>query len=180
MKTIDQVEDRSQTTAELVDSSPLRPLVLGRRTSTVEATLGGVIVVGELIGITDQGRTPLVIHPCQSGSAAIPARSVVDLQGAQVGKQVVLAFDQGDSNKPIVMGVIQDARSSDLQQRSGSVEVDTDGARMIVTAKQQLVLRCGHASITLTRAGKILIEGTYVSSRSSGVIRIKGGSVQVN
>ena len=31
-----------------------------------------------------------------------------------------------------------------------------------------------------TRAGKVLVRGAYVSSRSSGVQRIKGGSVQIN
>ena len=41
-------------------------------------------------------------------------------------------------------------------------------------------LRCGKASITLTRAGKVLIRGAYLLSRSSGVNRIKGGSVQIN
>ena len=42
------------------------------------------------------------------------------------------------------------------------------------------VLVRGKASITLTREGKVLIRGTYLSSRSSGVNRIKGGSVQIN
>jgi hypothetical protein len=41
-------------------------------------------------------------------------------------------------------------------------------------------LQCGKASITLTRAGKVLINGAYVSSRSSGVNRLKGGSIQLN
>jgi hypothetical protein len=49
-----------------------------------------------------------------------------------------------------------------------------------VTAGSQLVLRCGKASITLTAAGKVLIEGAYVSSRSSGALRLKGGSIQLN
>jgi len=49
-----------------------------------------------------------------------------------------------------------------------------------VSAKEQLVLRCGKASITLTKAGKIVIDGAYISCRSSGVYRIKGGSVQLN
>ena len=48
------------------------------------------------------------------------------------------------------------------------------------TAESEIVLRCGEASITLTRAGKVLIRGTYLLSRSSGVNRIKGGSVQIN
>ena len=47
-------------------------------------------------------------------------------------------------------------------------------------SKEQLVLRCGKASITLTKAGKVLIDGSHVLSRSSGVNRVKGGSVQLN
>ena len=58
--------------------------------------------------------------------------------------------------------------------------VEADGERLVVDARDQLVLRCGKASITLTKAGKVLIQGTYLSSRSSGVNRIKGGSVQLN
>jgi uncharacterized protein (DUF2345 family) len=65
-------------------------------------------------------------------------------------------------------------------EKPGQVEVDADGERLIVTAKDRLVLRCGKASITLTKEGKVLVEGTYLSSRSSGVNRIKGGSVQLN
>jgi hypothetical protein len=42
------------------------------------------------------------------------------------------------------------------------------------------VLHCGKASITLTRAGKVIIRGEYVLARSSGVNRIVGGSVQIN
>ena len=50
----------------------------------------------------------------------------------------------------------------------------------MLTAEHEIVLRCGKASLTLTRAGKVLIRGTYLLSRSSGVNRIKGGSVQIN
>ena len=60
------------------------------------------------------------------------------------------------------------------------MEVDADGQRLMITAKEQLILRCGKASITLTKAGKVLIQGTYVSNRSSGVMRVKGGSIQLN
>src|SRR5258708_5480867 len=45
---------------------------------------------------------------------------------------------------------------------------------------EAVVLECGHASITLTSAGKVLIRGAYLSSRSSGVHRIKGASVDIN
>jgi hypothetical protein len=60
------------------------------------------------------------------------------------------------------------------------VEARVDGHRVVLDAEQEIVLRCGKASITLTRAGKVLIRGAYLLSRSSGVNRIKGGSVQIN
>jgi hypothetical protein len=96
-----------------------------------------------------------------------------------VGRQVVLVFDENDPARPIIVGMIRDAPKS-AEEHIGRVEVDVDGERTIVTAKDRLVLRCGKASITLTNSGKVLIEGAYVSTRSSGVNRIKGGSVQIN
>jgi hypothetical protein len=78
------------------------------------------------------------------------------------------------------MGVLREGAGWPLEQKPGQVEVDADGERMIVSAKEELVLRCGKASITLTKAGKVLIKGSYLLSRSSGVNRIKGGSVQLN
>jgi hypothetical protein len=137
-------------------------------------------IVGVLIGFQDEGRTPLVIFAGQYGEAAIPARATQDLHGAHIGKDVVLVFEEGDPRRPIVVGLMQRAGSAQLAPSAGQVEVDADGTRMIVTAKEQLVLRCGSASITLTKAGKVIIEGAYVSSSSSGVNRVKGGSIQLN
>jgi Domain of unknown function (DUF6484) len=144
------------------------------------------ITVGELLALLPESSLALVRFAGQSGEAAIPARSCVDLQGHDIGQNVVLVFEQGDVRKPIVMGVLQGKPSasglplSGAKMSPGQLEVDADGERLIVNAKSQLVLRCGKASITLTKAGKVLIDGSYLSSRSSGVNRIKGGSVQLN
>ena len=78
------------------------------------------------------------------------------------------------------MGVLRSEGGVAFDERPGQVELLADGERLVVTAKEQLVLRCGKASITLTKAGKVLIDGEYVSSRSSGVNRLRGGSVQLN
>jgi Domain of unknown function (DUF6484) len=137
------------------------------------------VVVGELIALTNDGHTPLVHLPAQPGGTALPARSIVDLQAGHVGRDVVLSFEGGDPALPIVMGVLTCAKDL-APELSGHVEVNADGKRMIVAADEQLVLRCGKASITLTKAGKVLIEGTYVSSKSTGSNRIKGGSIQLN
>lgn len=138
------------------------------------------VVTGELVAITDEGRTPLVLFPGQHGSVAVRARTVVDLHGPHIGQSVLLMFDAGDANRPIVMGVLRQAEGWPLADPPAQVEVDADGNRMIVSAREQMVIRCGKASITLTKAGKVLIEGSYVSSRSTGVNRVKGGSIQLN
>ena len=164
----------------------LRPLIEREISQTpragVSANVNAGIIVGELIGMTNEGRTPLICYPGQPGTAALSARSTIDLHGKHIGKQVVLMFEANDPARPIIMGVLQSSEGSSLEQRPDQVEVEVeaDGERMIVSAKEQLVLRCGKASITLTKAGKVLIKGSYVLSRSSGVNRIKGGSVQLN
>lgn len=55
-----------------------------------------------------------------------------------------------------------------------------DTERRVISADREVVLQCGKASITLTRAGKVIIRGEYVLTRSAGVNRIKGASVQIN
>lgn len=138
------------------------------------------VVIGELLAIADEGRTPLVMYPGQPGTAALRSRTAIDLHGGHIGRAVVLMFERGEALLPIVIGVIRASDGWPLAEAPAQVDVDSDGERMVVTANKQLVLRCGKASITLTKEGKVLIQGTYVSSRSSGVNRINGGSVQLN
>jgi Domain of unknown function (DUF6484) len=137
-------------------------------------------VMGTLIGFKDDGRISLVLFPGQCGSAAVAAASTVDVGAVHIGRQVVLVFENGDAGRPIIVGLLRGQQAWPLAETPGQVEVDADGERLAVTAKEQLVLRCGKASITLTKAGKVLIQGEYVSSTSSGLMRIKGGSVQLN
>jgi hypothetical protein len=138
------------------------------------------VIVGELLALADDGTVPLVRFEGQPGDGALRARSTVDLHGPHIGQAVVLMFEGGDPARPIVMGVVRGAAGWPLPSPPAEVEVDADGQRMVISAKEQMVLRCGKASITLTKAGKVLIEGSYVLSRSTGVNRIKGGSVQLN
>jgi hypothetical protein len=142
------------------------------------AAWSAAAVVGELLALTDDGMTPRVRFAGQPGTAALRARSTVDLHAAHIGASVVLLFEAGDPARPIVTGVLR-GPTRDATAR-GPLVIDVDSERLIVDAKEQLVLRCGKARITLTSAGKVLIEGAYISSRSTGVNRIKGGSVQLN
>ena len=173
MKVLDHIESR---TAEASGADLLSPLISSETRSAEPAGAG--VVLGELLAIAGDGQTPLVTVPGRD--AAIPARAGCDLHGGHIGSRVVLMFEHGNPDQPIIVGVIRDRAGWPLETKPAQVEVDADGQRLVVTAKDQLVLRCGKASITLTRAGKVLIEGAYVSSRSSGVNRVKGGSIQLN
>jgi hypothetical protein len=158
----------------------LRQLVDAPLASKAPPSMITGAVIGELLAIAPEGNTPLVRYPGQPGSAALPARSTQDLHGTHIGSSVVLMFNEGDPRQPIVMGVLRDTLPAWPAAEVQQVQVEADGQRLVVNAKEQLVLRCGKASITLTKAGKVLIDGQYISSRSSGVNRIKGGSVQLN
>ncbi len=147
--------------------------------SPLERSINGVRI-GTIVGFANGGATPLVTYPDQPTPAAVRARAMLELHPAHIGKGVVLTFEHGDPSRPIVLGCLQEADAKALPAVAGQVEVDADGQRLVVSAKEQIVLRCGKASITLTKEGKVIIQGAYVSNRSSGVLRIKGGSVHIN
>lgn len=97
---------------------------------------------------------------------------------------VILAFEDNDVTRPVIIDVIHDRiekpASAISIDRNDLDDVRIDGEKVTFDAKKEIVLRCGNSSITLTHAGKVLISGSYLLSRSSGVNKIKGGSVQIN
>ena len=137
------------------------------------------VVIGLLVGYNDE-QLPLVAFPGNPDENAVAARSTVTLSDEQIGKEVALLFEGGDPRRPILIGPIQYPVKTDADATSETPSAEIDGERIVLAAKKEIVLKCGKASITLTRAGKVLIRGDYVLSRSSGVNRIKGGVVHVN
>jgi hypothetical protein len=136
-------------------------------------------IVGVLVGrLADLGETgqPSVDFPGNPSAKPLAALSTVALGDGSVGQKVVLMFEEGDPRRPVIMGLVEDPSA----KRRPPVELQLDKKKFVFTAEQEIVLRCGRASITLTRAGKVLIRGAYILNRSSGVNRIKGGSVQIN
>ena len=145
------------------------------------------VVIGALVGLRD-GATPLVAFPGNPGEACLAARTTAALNRDDVGRQVALLFENGDPTRPLVIGCIQRADETSAPQAQPHAQIqaekkavaEVDRERVVLRADQEIVLRCGKASITLTRAGKVLIRGDYVLSRSSGVNRVKGGVVHIN
>jgi hypothetical protein len=142
-------------------------------------------VIAHLHGFASDDRPLLTDVPGLSGEVVV-ARHTVPLLQEQIGSAVVVLFDQGDVHRPIVVGVLEErrgVRSCAVQDASNSplqVSVHADDQRLTLSAEREIVLQCGHASITLTRAGKVIIKGSYVVSQSTGYNRIKGAAVDIN
>jgi hypothetical protein len=166
--------DRGAVAGEAFEPLLDRPLLAPAQ--TVDARRDGV-TIGTVVGFADDGATPLVTYPGQPTAAALRARATVDLHAAHIGCDAVLMFDAGEPSKPIVLGCLRDATGVAPEVRA---HLEADGERLVLSAKDQIVLRCGKASITLTREGKVIVQGAYVSNRSTGVLRIKGGAVHIN
>jgi hypothetical protein len=144
-------------------------------THTPAATRLDGVVIGFLLDVPEAS-SPVVAFPGCPSETGIAATTTTVLAREDIGTQVALMFVGGDPSRPLVIGRIQ--RLPEARQAPAVAHID--GERLEFSAEREIVLRCGKASITLTREGKVLIKGAYLSSRSSGVNRIKGGSVQIN
>lgn len=109
-------------------------------------------------------RTLLALSPTEMRAAA------------EAKREALIVFEDGVPERPIVVGLLAGSPAEPLQR----VEAKLDGKRVVLEAADEIVLRCGEASITLRSNGRVVVRGTYVETRSKGVNRIKGGSVQIN
>ncbi len=107
----------------------------------------------------------------------VPARLLVALTipaletAAAARQPVALVFERGDPALPLITGLVQ---------APATTEARIDGKRVVITGEEEVELRCGEASITLSKSGKLVIRGASVETRARGTNRIKGGSVQIN
>lgn len=133
-------------------------------------------LIGRLVGLDPRGRL-LVDHPANPSGAALPAASNVALGPEDIGAPLTLLFEAGDPLRPIILAKIWQ-RAGESSPRKLAIAVD--GEQLTIEGEREIVLRCGKASLTLTRAGKILLHGTYISQTSTGMTKIRGASVHIN
>ena len=144
--------------------------------------------IGQIEAIDDSGR---ILVGCFSNNqepveAQLTSSARDKLKNnSAIGKKVLLAFENNDPRLPIIVDTLYSLLDEVTEKDEGLTQgkpkaAVIDGQRITFDAREEIVLKCGDASITLTKAGKVLIKGAYVSSRSSGANRIKGGTVTIN
>ncbi len=151
----------------------------------------GELAIAVLVGFSEEG-VPLVRFNFEA-KKEFEAISTVSVNPGMLGCQVAVMMVVG-SQQPVIVGIIKNALDAVLENTAveepesaaeqnsiDNLKTSTvDGKRVLIEGEEEIVLKCGESSITLTKAGKILIRGKYLLNRSSGVNRIMGGSVQVN
>ncbi|MBI4241707.1 MAG: hypothetical protein HY613_08315 [Candidatus Rokubacteria bacterium] len=145
------------------------------------------VSIGILSGFTSSGASTVQFGRDSRFLRRFLAQSIVPLSEEDLGRSVAILWDRGDRTRPVIIGLIEDAStiervgygdSGRKWERSGTWELAVD--RLTLVGREEIRLRCGEASITLTRDGRITIRGANVLSRSSGLNRIKGAAVQIN
>jgi hypothetical protein len=165
----------------------------GSRSRAMTADLGNA-VIGRLAGQDPAGH-PLVVFPGEEErpQAAEFLRSAEPIDWTScAGLRCLLAFPEGGDGRPVVLGLL-DPRPGTAPPKPGtsprgcgSVPGPADqgsGPRpqyLRLESERELILECGRAKISLRADGRIVILGGYLLSRSRGVNKIKGASVQIN
>jgi hypothetical protein len=103
-------------------------------------------------------------------------------QAIEQGQSAVLAFENGECSRPIVLGIVSPLQPLAARASPAGlvVEADADGRRVRLEAQEEVVLQCGLSSITLKCNGKVVIRGSHVETYATGTNRIKGGNVRIN
>lgn len=148
----------------------------------------GELLIGTVTAINDEG-APVLRFMLDGQWRSVPAVPMVSLTANHIGRQGVAMMANGEIKALVLVGLVHSPLDAMLQQ-SMSIDslsepeaesyAEVDGTSRVIEGKEQVVLRCGDASITLTKAGKIILRGKHLVSRASGVNRILGGSIQMN
>jgi hypothetical protein len=132
--------------------------------------------LGRIVEIDGAGR-PRVSFADLVGPPPI-ARTIGEVTRAQLeaacadGRPIMLGFLEGRADSPVIMSLA----SMTEPPRPAPAPVATE----VIEAREELVLRCGDATISLRADGTIKILGRDVTSWARRRQRIRGGSVAIN
>ncbi|HKE46326.1 MAG TPA: DUF6484 domain-containing protein [Steroidobacteraceae bacterium] len=145
----------------------------------------GQVVIGWVAEVSASGQAR-VDFP---GNAAGPtlARSVVQVADEDWARttqppSVLLLLENGDPRRPIILGLVGDTLVVPRTEKETQPEPELvlDAKRLVFSGQEEIVIRCGDGSITLTRDGRIVLKGRELVSRATEANKIRGAVVAIN
>lgn len=118
----------------------------------------------------------------------VPVEAQVLAAAVEARQGVALLFQDGDPSRPMVVGLRQSASSTTPHLDAllaeplpaAPREAVVDGTRVLIEGRDEVVLQCGKASITLRRDGQVEIKGINILTDADERQRIRGRKVQIN
>ncbi|MCB9881266.1 MAG: hypothetical protein H6834_05700 [Planctomycetes bacterium] len=103
------------------------------------------------------------------------------LTTSNVGARVLVVQPAG-TGLPVVLGLVRETIDEDAAVSGERQDVrPTEPNRKVrIEATGELDLRCGEASLSMRRNGKIVLRGVEIVSRASRANKVKGGTVRIN
>jgi hypothetical protein len=144
--------------------------------------------VAQLVGIDKEGKIQISFD----NTTSIVAKLVYGLdmlklaEYIKIGGEVLVVFENGDPNKPIIIALMEDPEESiSLEEKLEEKKADPIAAvvehnRVNIKAEDEIHLTCGESQIILRKDGKIIVKGKNILSRAKEKNKIKGGSVSIN
>jgi hypothetical protein len=118
-----------------------------------------------------------------SGSKSpVLAQSLVELTELQLARAVsvrqpvLVTFEDGNLQKPVILGLLAAIPARAVAPPSAP----ENDEKLVLHSRESIELRCGDASLTLRKDGKVVLRGTNVISRSTGENRVTGASLHFN
>lgn len=143
--------------------------------------------VGRVVAF-ERGEVHVQVDGSSAPAVARVAAGIEDAalaEAARERREAVLLFEDGDLARPILVALLRSATplvdallAGPLPQAARLARID--GARVELEGREEVVLRCGKASLTLRRDGKVVLRGVNVVSQASQVHKVRGGKVQIN
>ena len=141
------------------------------------------IVTGIVAGADDEGRP--MIRWGDSLARPRPAASVwMDPRPdwlACIGVRVVVGFQDGDRDRPVILGLIDPPARRETTRTVGDVAADGEKPDVVrIESGKVLVIQCGKAKIALRADGQVTIVADTIQSHARMLNRVKGAAVQIN
>lgn len=144
--------------------------------------------IGYIAGTNNKGDVLVTINREEAKSARLVSglnRNEL-IKEEFIGREVLVVFPEGNPDRPVIIALMENPIDQlvSLEIKDDEIKQETefriDGKQVTIEGENEILMKCGKASILLRNDGKIIIKGTHLLSRSSGPNRIKGASVGIN